>query len=114
MRNAPATPTSVEARLRRLPSASPQRCIPHNFVPLLLNTLVHEISNFLLTGTVLSRLNVTPSSALSKWLHVPSNHDRPRTLRGLRSARRGAGQTPADYELLFRSNRGTRVSYDAL
>jgi integrase/recombinase XerD len=38
----------------------------------------------------------------------------PRTLRGLRSARRAHGRTPADYELLFYSNRGTRVSYDAL
>ena len=38
----------------------------------------------------------------------------PRTLRGLRSARRAHPRTPADYELLFHSNRGTRVSYDAL
>jgi integrase/recombinase XerD len=38
----------------------------------------------------------------------------PRTLRGLRSARSRAGRTPADYQLLFHSNRGTRVSYDAL
>jgi len=38
----------------------------------------------------------------------------PRALRGLRAARRAAGGTPADYELLFRSKRGTRVSYDAL
>jgi integrase/recombinase XerD len=38
----------------------------------------------------------------------------PRTLRGLRMARRTRGRTPADYELLFHSNRGTRVSYDAL
>jgi hypothetical protein len=38
----------------------------------------------------------------------------PRALRGLRAARRGAGRTPADYELLFHSNRGTRISYDAL
>ena len=38
----------------------------------------------------------------------------PHTLRGLRSARRALGRTPADYELLFHSNRGTRVSYDAL
>jgi integrase/recombinase XerD len=38
----------------------------------------------------------------------------PRTLRGLCSARRGIGRTPADHDLLFRSNRGTRVSYDAL
>ncbi len=38
----------------------------------------------------------------------------PRTLRGLRSARRTIGRTLAEYELLFRSNRGTRVSYDAL
>jgi integrase len=38
----------------------------------------------------------------------------PRSLRGLRTARRAQGRTPADYELLFHSNRGTRVSYDAL
>src|SRR5579859_6754244 len=38
----------------------------------------------------------------------------PRTLRGLRAARRTQGRLPADYELLFHSNRGTRVSYDAL
>jgi integrase/recombinase XerD len=38
----------------------------------------------------------------------------PRTLRGLRAARRAAGRAPADYELLFHSNRGTNVSYDAL
>jgi integrase len=38
----------------------------------------------------------------------------PRTLRGLRAARRAIGRTPADYELLFRSNRGTRISYDAI
>jgi len=38
----------------------------------------------------------------------------PRTLRALRAARRAQGRTPADYELLFLSNRGTRVSYDAL
>ncbi len=38
----------------------------------------------------------------------------PRTVRGLRAARRVVGRTPADYELVFRSNRGTRVSYDAL
>ena len=43
-------------------------------------------------------------------------HAGPRTLRlrGLRAARRAVGRTPADYELLFRSSRGTRVSYDAL
>jgi site-specific recombinase XerD len=38
----------------------------------------------------------------------------PRALRGLRAARRAIGRAPAAYELLFRSNRGTRVSYDAL
>jgi len=38
----------------------------------------------------------------------------PRTLRGLRAARRSQGRTPADYQLLFQSSRGTRVSYDAL
>jgi integrase/recombinase XerD len=38
----------------------------------------------------------------------------PRTLRSLRAARRAQGRTPADYELLFHSNRGTSVSYDAL
>ncbi|MBV9171108.1 MAG: site-specific integrase [Chloroflexi bacterium] len=38
----------------------------------------------------------------------------PRALRGLRSARRAHGRTPADFELLFHSNRGTRVSYDAV
>jgi integrase/recombinase XerD len=38
----------------------------------------------------------------------------PRTLRGLRAARRAQGRTPADFDLLFHSNRGTRVSYDAL
>lgn len=38
----------------------------------------------------------------------------PRSLRGLRAARRAQGRTPADYELLFQSNRGTGVSYDAL
>jgi integrase len=38
----------------------------------------------------------------------------PRALPGLRSARRAHGRTPADYELLFHSNHGTRVSYDAL
>lgn len=38
----------------------------------------------------------------------------PRSLRGLRAARRAIGRLPADYELLFRSNRGTRISYDAL
>jgi len=38
----------------------------------------------------------------------------PRTLRALRAARRAQGRTSPDYELLFHSNRGTRVSYDAL
>jgi integrase/recombinase XerD len=38
----------------------------------------------------------------------------PRTVRGLRAARRSLGRTPADHEVLFHSNRGTRVSYDAL
>ncbi len=38
----------------------------------------------------------------------------PRTVRGLRAARRVVGRTQADYELVLRSNRGTRVSYDAL
>jgi len=38
----------------------------------------------------------------------------PCTLRALRAARRAQGRTPADYELLFHSNRGTRISYDAL
>jgi len=38
----------------------------------------------------------------------------PRTLRGLRAARRAIGRVPADHDILFRSNRGTRVSYDAL
>jgi integrase/recombinase XerD len=38
----------------------------------------------------------------------------PRTLRALRGIRRAQGRIPADYELLFHSNRGTRVSYDAL
>ena len=37
----------------------------------------------------------------------------PRTLRGLRAARRAHGRAPAEYELLFTSNRGIRVSYDA-
>ncbi len=35
-------------------------------------------------------------------------------MRGLRSVRRARGRTPADYELLFHSIRGRRVSYDAL
>ncbi|MBV9597681.1 MAG: tyrosine-type recombinase/integrase [Chloroflexi bacterium] len=38
----------------------------------------------------------------------------PRTLRGLRAALRALSRKPADFELLFRSNRGTRMSYDAL
>jgi site-specific recombinase XerD len=38
----------------------------------------------------------------------------PRTVRGLRAARRAVGRTPADYALVFRSNRGTRISYDAV
>ena len=38
----------------------------------------------------------------------------PRTVRGLRAARRAAGRTLADYDLVFRSNRGTRISYDAV
>jgi hypothetical protein len=33
----------------------------------------------------------------------------PRTLRGLRGARRAQDHRPADYELLFRSNRGTHT-----
>jgi integrase/recombinase XerD len=37
----------------------------------------------------------------------------PRTLRALRAHCKAAGRAPA-YELLFRSNRGTAVSYDAL
>jgi integrase/recombinase XerD len=37
----------------------------------------------------------------------------PRTLRALRTHCKAAGRAPA-YELLFRSNRGTAVSYDAL
>jgi len=37
----------------------------------------------------------------------------PHTLRGLRATRRALGHTPAEYDILFRSNRGTRVSYDA-
>ena len=38
----------------------------------------------------------------------------PHALRGLRAVRRAHGRTPADHALLFLSNRGTRVSYDAL
>jgi site-specific recombinase XerD len=39
----------------------------------------------------------------------------PRSVRGLRAARRARGRTaPADHEVVFLSNRGTRVSYDAL
>jgi integrase/recombinase XerD len=38
----------------------------------------------------------------------------PRTLRGLRAARRAAGHPPADSDVVFRSNRGTRISYDAV
>jgi integrase/recombinase XerD len=38
----------------------------------------------------------------------------PHTLRSLRAARRAHGRAPADYELMFYSNRGTRVSYDAV
>src|SRR5215471_17012125 len=38
----------------------------------------------------------------------------PRTVRGLRAARRAAGRTRADYDLVFRSSRGTRSSYDAV
>jgi integrase len=39
----------------------------------------------------------------------------PRSVRGLRAARRARGHSsPADHELVFLSNRGTRVSYDAL
>jgi integrase/recombinase XerD len=34
----------------------------------------------------------------------------PHTLRGLRATRRALGHTPAEYDILFRSNRGTRVS----
>jgi integrase/recombinase XerD len=38
----------------------------------------------------------------------------PRALRGLRATRRGLGHRPAGHELLFCSNRGTRLSYDAV
>jgi integrase/recombinase XerD len=38
----------------------------------------------------------------------------PRTVRGLRAARRAAGRAPADYDVVFRSIRGTRISYDAV
>jgi integrase/recombinase XerD len=38
----------------------------------------------------------------------------PHTLRGLRATRRALGHAPAEYDVLFRSNRGTRVSYDAV
>jgi integrase/recombinase XerD len=38
----------------------------------------------------------------------------PHTLRGLRATRRALGHAPAEYDILFRSNRGTRVSYDAV
>jgi len=38
----------------------------------------------------------------------------PRTLRGLRAARRALGRAPSDHDILFRSNRGTRVSYEAI
>jgi len=38
----------------------------------------------------------------------------PRALRGLRAARRALGRGPAGHELLFCSNRGTRLSYDAV
>jgi integrase/recombinase XerD len=39
----------------------------------------------------------------------------PRSVRGLRAARRAHGRpAPADHEVVFLSNRGTRVSYDAL
>lgn len=39
----------------------------------------------------------------------------PRSVRGLCAARRARGRTmPADHEVVFLSNRGTRVSYDAL
>lgn len=38
----------------------------------------------------------------------------PRSVRGLRAARRAWGRVPAAHELVFRSNRGTQVSYDAL
>jgi len=38
----------------------------------------------------------------------------PRTLRGLRAARRALGRAPSDHDILFRSNRGTRVSYKAI
>ena len=37
----------------------------------------------------------------------------PRALRGLRATRRALGRRPAGHELLFCSNRGTRLSYDA-
>ena len=38
----------------------------------------------------------------------------PRSVRGLRAARRARGHAAADHEVVFLSNRGTRVSYDAL
>lgn len=38
----------------------------------------------------------------------------PRAMRGLRAARRSLGHVPAEHDIVFRSNRGTRVSYDAL
>jgi integrase/recombinase XerD len=38
----------------------------------------------------------------------------PHTLRGLHATRRALGHTPAEFDILFRSNRGTRVSYDAV
>ena len=39
----------------------------------------------------------------------------PRSVRGLRAARRARGRSaPADHEVVFLSNRGTRVSHDGL
>jgi integrase/recombinase XerD len=39
----------------------------------------------------------------------------PRSVRGLRAARRARGRpSPSDHEVVFLSNRGTRVSYDAV
>ncbi len=39
----------------------------------------------------------------------------PRSVRGLRAARRARGRpSPTDHDVVFLSNRGTRVSYDAL
>jgi site-specific recombinase XerD len=38
----------------------------------------------------------------------------PRSLCSLRAARRALGRAAAEHDIVFRSNRGTRVSYDAL